>query len=66
MVEKVCELDFDYIWYTDDIAYKNGMMFSPEFYRETCVPRLRKAVATCTKPWVYHTDGNFLDVIDDL
>ena len=44
----------------------NGLMFSPEFYRETCVPRLRKVSKVCTKPSIYHTDGNFLAVTEDL
>lgn len=65
-VRKLCMLDIDFIWFTDDIAFKNGLFFSPDFYRETCMPRLRKVARACTKPSVYHTDGNFLSVTEDL
>jgi uroporphyrinogen decarboxylase len=64
--KKLCELNFDFIFYADDIAYKNGIMFSPDFYREICMPRLRKVVNACTKPCIYHTDGDFLEVIEEL
>jgi len=65
-VRKLCMLDIDFIWFGDDIAYKTGLMFSPDFYREVCMPRIRKVAQACTKPSVYHTDGNFLSVTEDL
>lgn len=65
-VEKLCEMGLDFIWFADDIAYKNGLMFSPDFYRDICIPRFRKVVQSCKKPCIYHSDGNYLEVIDDL
>jgi len=66
LVKRLCELDLDFIWFGDDIAYKNGLMFSPDFYREICIPRLKKVADTCTKPFIYHSDGNYLEVVEDL
>jgi uroporphyrinogen decarboxylase len=53
----------------DDIAYKNGLLFSPKFLRETFLPCLR----ACCEPLnnvgikvIYHSDGNLMDIVDDL
>jgi uroporphyrinogen decarboxylase len=53
----------------DDIAYKNGLLFSPKFLRETFLPCLR----ACCEPLnnagikvIYHSDGNLMEIVDDL
>lgn len=53
----------------DDIAYKAGLMFSPQFLRETFIPCLR----ACCEPLnnagikvIYHSDGNLMEIMDDL
>lgn len=53
----------------DDIAYKGRLLFSPEYLRRTLVPMLRR----CCEPLrnagikvVYHSDGNIMEVLDDL
>jgi uroporphyrinogen-III decarboxylase len=53
----------------DDIAYKAGLMFSPQFLRETFLPCLR----ACCEPLnnaglkvIYHSDGNLMEIVDDL
>jgi uroporphyrinogen-III decarboxylase len=53
----------------DDIAYKNGLIFSPGFLKENFIPHLRKVVdayhAIGAKV-LFHTDGNAWEIMDDL
>lgn len=53
----------------DDIAYKNGLLFSPRWLRKLWVPRLRRLV----EAWhardticLFHSDGNLWAIMDDL
>jgi hypothetical protein len=63
---QLCELDFDFIWAADDIAYNSAPFFSPRVYREVLLPHTRKVAAQITKPWIYHSDGNLLPLWKDL
>lgn len=52
-----------------DIGYKNGLLISPKDWREIYYPPLKKICHTLKKygkPIIYHTDGNYLEVIEDL
>lgn len=66
VVKHLCELDFDFLWFGDDIAFKNGPYVSPRIFRELFVPHYRRVVDNITKPWIFHSDGNLLPVMDDL
>ncbi len=59
----------DAIWIFDDVAYRNGMMFSPEIYRNFLKPFHRRIIE-CAQilglKVVYHTDGNPKLIIPDL
>jgi uroporphyrinogen decarboxylase len=53
----------------DDIAYKNGPLFSPQWLRARWVPRLKRLVDA----WhdrdticLFHSDGDLWPVLDDL
>jgi hypothetical protein len=53
----------------DDIAYKNGPIFSPRWLRRTFFPRLKRL----NDAWhergticLYHSDGDLYPVLDDL
>lgn len=51
----------DALWLYGDIAYKNGMMFSPRHYRELLMPfhtRLCDLAHRHGSQVIYHTDGN--------
>lgn len=65
-VKHLCALDFDFLWFGDDIAFKTGPYVSPRIFRELFVPHYRRVVENITKPWIYHSDGNLLPVMDDL
>jgi hypothetical protein len=63
--EVLIEVGFDFIWAADDIAFGTGTMFSPRVYHDSILPRLRKVAAKVTIPWIYHSDGNLLPIMED-
>ena len=66
VVKELCQLDFDFIWAADDIAYHTAPFFSPQIYREVLLPHTRRVAEQITLPWIYHSDGNLLPIWDDL
>jgi uroporphyrinogen-III decarboxylase len=66
---KACDgiIDGFYIW--GDIAYRNNMLFSPDYWRKYFKPvvaRLCEVIHSYELPVIYHTDGNYGLVFDDL
>ena len=56
-----------YIW--GDVAYKNGMLFSPEMWRKYFKPYVREIIRLCHQhniQCVYHGCGNATAIYDDL
>ena len=69
MVGKLRDFGVDYIWTFDDIAYHAGPMFSPRVFRSLFLPHMRRvadAIHDTGLPWIYHSDGNLMAVLDDL
>ena len=63
------EFDAPAYMYGDDIAYKHGLMISPEFLREEWLPRVKKVTAPIKKKGMkalFHSDGNLWGFMDDL
>ncbi|RPJ38378.1 MAG: hypothetical protein EHM21_16930, partial [Chloroflexi bacterium] len=60
------ELDFDFLWFGDDLAFKSAPYVSPRTFRERILPHFRKVVANIRKPWIFHSDGNLMPILDDL
>jgi len=57
------------VWYSDDIAYSEGLMISPKILRRFLFPWIRKMVQVCRErglPFIYHSDGKLWDVMPDL
>jgi uroporphyrinogen decarboxylase len=57
------------VLYSDDIAYTEGLMLSPDFFRKALFPRIKKiadAAKTVDAPLIYHSDGRLFQVFDDL
>ncbi|MHB8277425.1 MAG: uroporphyrinogen decarboxylase family protein [Candidatus Humimicrobiaceae bacterium] len=51
---------FDALWVFSDLCYKNGMLFSPKFYREYVMPeqkRLFELAKENQMKVIYHCDG---------
>ena len=66
VVERICQLDFDIILSSDDLAWKAAPLFSPKFFRDIAVPKIRKVVERITTVLVHHSDGNILPLLDDI
>ena len=66
VIEKLSKIGFDFIMCADDIAYSGGLMFSPQVFRELFLPRMKIAADACGIPWIYHSDGDIMSVMDDL
>jgi len=59
----------DILWFSDDIAYTNGLLMSPEVLDEYFFPWLKKIgdlAKKYNKPLIYHTDGILYDVFDRI
>jgi uroporphyrinogen decarboxylase len=57
------------IFYSDDIAYTEGLLLSPRFYGEFLFPTMRAFAQLGQRvgaPLIYHSDGRLYDVLDDL
>jgi uroporphyrinogen decarboxylase len=52
---------FDAVWVFSDLCYKNGMLFSPEFYRQRVLPSFQRYVDLCHEAgsrFIFHCDGD--------
>jgi len=63
---KMSELDFDFLWFGDDLAFKTAPYISPRVFRDLFMPHFRKVADAIAKPWIFHTDGNVMPILDDL
>ncbi|MDD5687559.1 MAG: uroporphyrinogen decarboxylase family protein [Elusimicrobia bacterium] len=57
------------IWVVDDIAYTEGLMVSPEILQKNLFPWYKLMGNICREkriPLIYHSDGNLMQVMDDL
>jgi len=57
------------LWYTDDLAFKTGLLASPRVFRDHLFPWMKKIAQLCRRreiPFIYHSDGKLDQVLDDL
>ena len=66
LAERVSQLGFDLFWTTDDYAFKTGMFFSPNVFRDLLAPRYKKVLDKLTIPWALHSDGNIAESLPIL
>lgn len=69
IIRHLRDLGFDLVWTFDDMAYKTGPMFSPHIFRGTFMPHLQRvaqAIKEAGLPWIFHSDGNLMPILDDL
>jgi hypothetical protein len=59
-------MDFDFLWFADDIAFKTQPYVSPKIFRRVFMPHYRRVAEQIGKPWIFHSDGNLLPILDDL
>ena len=60
------DLGFDVAMIAEDLGGKSGPLFSPKVVRELFIPRMRKVVEALKLPWIWHSDGNILPILDDM
>lgn len=65
-LKKLVALKPDFIVIGEDIAYGSGPYISPKDFNELILPRFKKLTDIIDCPWVYHSDGNLIPVIDGL
>lgn len=65
-MEPLCDTGLDFLWSTDDIAFKTSTYVSPNTIRELFIPAYRKVTDCIRLPWIYHSDGDLSAVLDDL
>ncbi|MFH1615825.1 MAG: uroporphyrinogen decarboxylase family protein [Planctomycetota bacterium] len=59
----------DLIQFADDFAYKSGLLIDPDKFRKLWLHRYKKIiepVVNSGRPVCFHSDGNILEMIDDL
>lgn len=70
MFENMAKIDeVKALWYSDDIAYTNGLMVSPETLDKYFFPWLEKigeVAKSVDKPLIYHSDGILFDVMEKI
>lgn len=66
VIEKVNTMGFDLAVVPDDLCDQRGPIFSPQVFRELFAPRYRRVHEALKMPWLVHTDGNFVPLLDDL
>ena len=72
-VQRSCRIVKDFIEYEpdiillgDDIAFGQGTFISPQKMKEIFFPEMKKVADICSCPWIYHSDGNLMPVMDSL
>lgn len=65
-IKNLMELGFDFLWSFDDLADKSGPFFRSEELNTFFIPYLKKPAEEIKIPWIFHSDGNLMPVLDDL
>ena len=60
------DMGFDFLWSFDDVAYKSGPFCSKKTFDKFLFPAFKKVAETFTIPWIFHSDGNIMPLLDDL
>ena len=66
VVRDFFKYDPDIIVLGDDIAFGTGPFVSPHIFREMFLPRMKLVTQECVIPWIYHSDGNIMPVMENL
>ena len=48
------------------MAFKTSLMFSPAVWDEFFGPYLKQSVSHIKIPWIYHSDGNLVPLLDKM
>ena len=64
VIDRVNEMDFDFVWLSEDVAFQNGPMVTPSIYYKHAFPHVKKVADKIVHPKVYHSDGDFMELLD--
>jgi uroporphyrinogen decarboxylase len=64
--QNLCQMGLDFLWSFDDVAYKSGPFLSLRQFRQYFMPAFRRSVEAITLPWIFHSDGNIMPILNDL
>lgn len=66
VVENINKMDFDFIWCNDDHADNINPWVNTEMYEEFMLPYQKIVADAIKKPWVFHSCGNILPILDSV
>jgi len=66
VVEHLNQLAFDFYWVNDDHADTKMPWVNREMYEEFLKPYQKIVADAMKKPWIFHSDGNILPILDEL
>jgi uroporphyrinogen decarboxylase len=66
VVENLNKLNIDFIWAYDDCADTRAPWINMEMYEEFIQPYQKIVADQIKKPWVYHSDGNLMPILDGI
>jgi len=66
VIRRACEIGVDAVFTADDFAFGSGPLMSPDSFRTKVLPSLKRASKEISVPWILHTDGNILPLVEDL
>jgi len=66
VIRRACEMGVDAVFTADDFAFGSGPLMSPDSFRTKVLPSLKRASKEISVPWILHTDGNILPLVEDL
>ena len=63
---RACRMGFDVFISSDDMAFNIAPYFSPAVFRRLVLPYHRRVAKQITLPWIMHSDGNLLPLVEDI
>ncbi len=63
---RLIAMGFDFLWSFDDVAFRSGPFCRPAVFREIILPECRRSAEAISIPWIFHSDGNLMPIIDDI
>jgi uroporphyrinogen decarboxylase len=66
VIDWLQDLGFDVLWAYDDVAFNTGPFMRVEDFRELFIPHLKRVAERISIPWIFHSDGNIMPLLDDL
>jgi uroporphyrinogen-III decarboxylase len=65
-LDHINQMDFDFYVVSDDLADTKAPFMDPDMFREFSLLYQKMVAAEIKKPWVFHSDGNLIPVMEDL